>query len=93
MARPTDAGSAAPTVNSAALALSPFVSQKLGTFVASENAADLIVLRDLIEAGKLAPAVDRIYSLSEVPAALRYLLDGHAQGKIVISPVSMPPRP
>ena len=38
-----------------ALALSPFVSQKLGTFVASENADDLIVLRDLIEAGKLEP--------------------------------------
>jgi NADPH:quinone reductase-like Zn-dependent oxidoreductase len=76
-----------------ALALSPFVSQKLGTFVASENAADLIVLRDLIEAGKLAPAVDRTYPLSEVPAALRYLLDGHARGKIVISLVSTPPTP
>jgi NADPH:quinone reductase-like Zn-dependent oxidoreductase len=71
-----------------ALALSPFISQKLGTFVASENAEDLIVLRDLIEAGKLAPAIDRTYPLSEVPAALRYLLDGHAQGKVVISPVS-----
>jgi NADPH:quinone reductase-like Zn-dependent oxidoreductase len=76
-----------------ALALSPFISQKLGTFVASENAEDLIVLRDLIEAGKLAPAIDRTYPLNEVPAALRYLLDGHARGKIVISPVSMPPRP
>jgi NADPH:quinone reductase-like Zn-dependent oxidoreductase len=76
-----------------ALALSPFLSQKLGTFVASENAEDLIVLRDLIEAGKLAPAVDRTYPLSEVPAALRYLLDGHARGKVVISAVSMPPRP
>ena len=74
-----------------ALALSPFVSQKLGTFVASENAADLIVLRDLIEAGRLAPAVDRTYPLREVPAALRYLLDGHARGKIVISLVSTPP--
>jgi NADPH:quinone reductase-like Zn-dependent oxidoreductase len=73
-----------------ALALSPFISQKLGTFVASENAEDLIVLRDLIAAGKLAPAIDRTYPLSEVPAALRYLLDGHAQGKVVISPVAMP---
>jgi NADPH:quinone reductase-like Zn-dependent oxidoreductase len=76
-----------------ALALSPFISQKLGTFVASENAEDLIVLRDLIEAGRLEPAIDRTYPLNEVPAALRYLLDGHARGKVVISPVSMPPRP
>jgi NADPH:quinone reductase-like Zn-dependent oxidoreductase len=76
-----------------ALALSPFISQKLGTFVASENADDLLALRDLIEAGKLAPAVDRTYPLSEVPAALRYLLGGHARGKVVISPVSMPPTP
>jgi NADPH:quinone reductase-like Zn-dependent oxidoreductase len=76
-----------------AVLLSPFVSQKLGTFVASENADDLIILRELIEAGTLAPAIDRSYPLSEVPAALRYLLDGHAQGKVVISPISMPPRP
>jgi NADPH:quinone reductase-like Zn-dependent oxidoreductase len=76
-----------------ALALSPFVGQKLGTFVASENADDLIVLRDLIEAGRLAPAVDRTYPLSEVPAAIRYMLDGRARGKVVIGPVSEPPRP
>jgi NADPH:quinone reductase-like Zn-dependent oxidoreductase len=76
-----------------ALALSPFVGQKLGTFVASENADDLIVLRDLIEAGRLAPAVDRTYPLSEVPAAIRYMLDGRARGKVVIGLVSEPPRP
>ena len=76
-----------------ALALSPFVGQKLGTFVASENAADLIALRELVEAGKLAPAVDRTYPLSEVPAAIRHMLDGHARGKIVISLGSAPPRP
>jgi NADPH:quinone reductase-like Zn-dependent oxidoreductase len=68
-----------------ALALSPFVSQKLGTFVASENARDLIVLTELIEAGKLAPAIDRTYPLGEVPAAIRSMLDGQARGKIVIS--------
>ena len=45
--------------------LSPFVGQKLGTFVASENAADLIALRDLVEAGKLTPAIDRTYPLAE----------------------------
>jgi NADPH:quinone reductase-like Zn-dependent oxidoreductase len=76
-----------------ALALSPFVGQKLGTFVASENAADLIALRELIDAGKLTPAIDRTYPLSEVPAAIRYLLDGHARGKIVINLGAAPPRP
>jgi NADPH:quinone reductase-like Zn-dependent oxidoreductase len=68
-----------------ALVLSPFVGQKLGTFVASENAEDLIVLRELIEAGKIAPAIDRTYPLGEVAAAVRYMLDGHARGKVVIS--------
>jgi NADPH:quinone reductase-like Zn-dependent oxidoreductase len=68
-----------------ALALSPFVGQKLATFVASENAEDLIALRELIEAGKLAPAIDRTYPLGEVPAAIRYMLDGRARGKLVIS--------
>ncbi|HEY5988575.1 MAG TPA: NAD(P)-dependent alcohol dehydrogenase [Streptosporangiaceae bacterium] len=65
--------------------LSPFVSQKLGTFISSENAEDLLTLRELIESGKIAPAIDRTYPLAEVAAAVRYLLDGHARGKIVIS--------
>lgn len=68
-----------------ALLLSAFVAQKLGTFIASENAADLMVLRELIESGAITPAIDRTYPLSEVAAAIRYLLDGHAQGKIVIA--------
>jgi NADPH:quinone reductase-like Zn-dependent oxidoreductase len=65
--------------------LSPLVSHKLGTFIGSENAADLAALRELIEAGKVAPAVDRTYPLSEAPAAIRYLQEGHARGKIVIT--------
>ncbi len=69
--------------------LSPFIGQKLGTFVASEKAADLNALRDLIEAGKLTPAIDRTYPLAEAPAAIRRLLDGQARGKLVIS---VPPR-
>jgi NADPH:quinone reductase-like Zn-dependent oxidoreductase len=68
-----------------ALMLSPFVGQKLGTFVASENAEDLIVLRELIETGELAPAIDRTYPLGEAAAAIRYMLDGHARGKLVIT--------
>jgi NADPH:quinone reductase-like Zn-dependent oxidoreductase len=68
-----------------ALALSPFVGQKLGTFVASENAEDLMVLRELIEAGTLTPVIDTTYPLREVPAAIRHMLDGRARGKVVIS--------
>jgi len=68
-----------------ALLLSPLVGQKLATFIASENGADLVVLGDLIEAGKLAPAIDRTYPLSEVAAAITHMQDGHARGKIVIS--------
>jgi NADPH:quinone reductase-like Zn-dependent oxidoreductase len=68
-----------------ALALSPFVGQKLGTFVAKENHEDLIVLGDLVEAGKVTPVIDRTYSLSETPEAIRYLEEGHARGKVVIA--------
>ena len=65
--------------------LSPFVSQKLGTFVASENAADLNSLRDLIESGQLTPAIDRTYPLADTAAAIRHLLDGQSRGKLAIS--------
>jgi NADPH:quinone reductase-like Zn-dependent oxidoreductase len=65
--------------------LSPLVSQKLGMLTASENSEDLMVLRDLIESGQIAPAVDRTYPLSEAPAAIRYMIEGHARGKVVIT--------
>lgn len=68
-----------------ALMLSPFVAQKLGTFICKENHEDLLVLKGLIEAGKVTPAIDRCYPLSEVPDAIRYLKEGHARGKLVIS--------
>jgi NADPH:quinone reductase-like Zn-dependent oxidoreductase len=68
-----------------ALVLSPFVSQKLGTFVNNENHEDLLVLKELIEAGKVTPVIDRTYPLSEVSKAIRYLEDGHARGKVVIT--------
>ena len=68
-----------------ALMLSPFVSQKLGAFVASENNQDLEVLTKLIEAGQVTPAIDRTYPLADVPAAIRYLRDGRARGKVVIT--------
>src|ERR687884_1439306 len=65
--------------------LSPFVSQKLGTFINKENYEYMLVLKDLTESGKVTPVIDRIYPLAEVPKAIRYLEGGHAQGKVVIT--------
>lgn len=68
-----------------ALMQSPFVSQKLGTFIAKPNGTDLMVLKEMIEAGSVTPVVDATYPLVEVPEAIRYLEAGHARGKVVIS--------
>jgi NADPH:quinone reductase-like Zn-dependent oxidoreductase len=65
--------------------LSMFVRQQLGTFIASENAADLGELRELIEAGKLTPAVERTYPLNETAAAINDLRAGRARGKLAIA--------
>jgi len=59
--------------------------QKLTTFISTQNHEDLIVLTELIEAGKITPVIDRTYPLSEAPKAIRYLEQGHARGKIVIT--------
>lgn len=68
-----------------ALVLSRFVGQKLGTFVSRETHEDMIVLKGLIEAGKVTPVIDRTFPLNEVPEAIRYLRDGRAHGKVVIT--------
>ena len=68
-----------------AAALSPFVPQTLAPFEAKQSREDLQVLKDLIEAGKLTPVIDRTYPLRETPEALRYLEKGHARGKVVIT--------
>jgi NADPH:quinone reductase-like Zn-dependent oxidoreductase len=65
--------------------LSPFVGQKLGTFVSTPNHKDLLVLKELIESGKVTPVIDRTYPLAEVPEAMRYLEGGHAKGKVLIT--------
>jgi NADPH:quinone reductase-like Zn-dependent oxidoreductase len=65
--------------------LSLFVRQKLGTFICSENAEDLLVLAELIESGKVTPIIDRTYPLKETPAAIGYLQAGHARGKVVVN--------
>ena len=68
-----------------ATVLSPFVRQQLGTFIASENATDLIALRELIEAGAVSPVIDRSYPLPDTAAAIRHLLSGRTLGKLVVS--------
>ena len=65
--------------------LSPVVSQRMTFFLARQNKEDLAVLRDLLDAGKVTPVIDRVYPLSDVAEAMRYLETGHARGKIVIT--------
>jgi NADPH:quinone reductase-like Zn-dependent oxidoreductase len=60
-------------------------SQKMGNLLAKPNNADLAFVKDLLEAGKVVPVIDKRYPLSEVPEALRYLEEGHAMGKVVIT--------
>jgi NADPH:quinone reductase-like Zn-dependent oxidoreductase len=67
------------------IVLSPFLRQKLRTFVTKERREDLVVLRDLIEAAKVTPVIGKMSTLSEVPEAVRYLEAGHARGKVVIT--------
>ncbi len=64
---------------------SPFVGQKLVMCMSKVSKDDLTTLRDLMEAGKITPVIDRRYSLGEVPEAVRYLEAGHARGKVVIT--------
>jgi NADPH:quinone reductase-like Zn-dependent oxidoreductase len=68
-----------------ALVLSPFVGHSLRMFVAKDNAEDLMVLKDLIEAGKVTPVIDRTFPLEQTADAIRYLEAGYAQGKAVIT--------
>jgi NADPH:quinone reductase-like Zn-dependent oxidoreductase len=69
----------------ATFALSRFVSQRIVTFMARVCVEDLAVLKELIESGALTPVIERTYSLSEVPDAMRYVAGGHARAKVVIN--------
>ncbi|PAE39151.1 NAD(P)-dependent alcohol dehydrogenase [Bacillus sp. 7884-1] len=60
-------------------------SKKMGTFLQRANQKDLVIMKELMESGKVKPIIDRQYSLSEVPEAFRYFEQGHAQGKVVIT--------
>jgi NADPH:quinone reductase-like Zn-dependent oxidoreductase len=65
--------------------VSLFVGQKLGGLNSKVKQEDLVALKELIEAGKVTPVIDRTYPLIEAPDAIRYLAEGHARGKIVIT--------
>jgi NADPH:quinone reductase-like Zn-dependent oxidoreductase len=67
-----------------AFLLSLFVRQQGRPFVAIPSQDDLIALKELVEAGRVTPVIDRTYPLSETAAAFRYLDQGHARGKVVI---------
>jgi len=64
---------------------SRFVSQKFIAYIAQFNKKDMMVLADLMQSGKVRPVIDRTYKLNETADALRYLEQGHARGKVVIT--------
>ncbi|HEX9363356.1 MAG TPA: NAD(P)-dependent alcohol dehydrogenase [Candidatus Dormibacteraeota bacterium] len=65
--------------------LSIFVGQTMRPLVSTESLNDLLALKELIEAGKVTPVIDRTYPLSQAPEAIRYVAEGHARGKVVIN--------
>jgi NADPH:quinone reductase-like Zn-dependent oxidoreductase len=67
------------------LVLSPFVRQSLRRYLSVPTHDDLVLLKGLVESGKLRPVVDKTYPLRETPAALAYIERGHARGKVVIT--------
>jgi NADPH:quinone reductase-like Zn-dependent oxidoreductase len=67
------------------LMLKPFVSQEMKMMLAEINKKDAAILADLIQAGKVKPVIDRTYPFSQLPDAMRYLEEGHARGKVVVT--------
>lgn len=67
------------------LVLSRFVSQRMVMLLTAWSKDDLVVIQKLLDDGKVTPVIDRTYNLSEVPEAIQYLEQGHAQGKVVIT--------
>jgi len=66
-------------------ALSPFVSQTMRAFFATRSQEDLVYMKNLLEAGKVTPIIDRTYPLSQTSQAISYVEEGHARGKVVIT--------
>jgi NADPH:quinone reductase-like Zn-dependent oxidoreductase len=67
------------------LVLSPFVTERMLSFTVKPNKEDLQHLKALSEAGEITPMIDRSYSLSDIPDAIRYLEEGHPRGKVVVT--------
>ncbi len=70
----------------AALALSPFVGQRLTALLSKENADDLDTLAQLVEQGSVRPALERTYALHEAAKAIDHVVSGHARGKVAVIP-------
>ncbi len=72
-----------------AMTLGPIMSmtgsKKMGYLSMKQNKEDLVFMKELLEDGKITPVIDRAYPLSEIPEAIRYLEEGHAKGKVVIT--------
>jgi NADPH:quinone reductase-like Zn-dependent oxidoreductase len=68
-----------------AVVTSPFVGQRLRSFFSKPRGADLVVLKELIDAGKLSPVIDRTFPLTEAPEAISYVGERSTQGKTVIT--------
>ena len=65
--------------------LSAFGHQRLRSLISTRSQEDLVVVKELIEAGQLTPVISARYPLSEVPKAIRHFEEGHARGKVVIT--------
>ena len=65
--------------------MSPFIDQKMGMMMAEGNKADLTILADLMQSGKVTPVIDRTYPLDQIADAIRYLETGRARGKVIIT--------
>jgi len=68
-----------------AVVVSPFVGQRLRSFFSKPRGADLVVLKEFIEAGKVTPVIDRTFPLNATPEAIRYVGERSTQGKTVIT--------
>lgn len=69
-----------------ALIVSWFVDQDMGLFISSASTADVEILARLMEQGEITPVVDRRYPLTDVADAMRYIEEGHARGKVIVTP-------
>lgn len=69
----------------AAYMLAPFISQELTLHLSTAKPDDMTILRDLMQSGKVTPVIDRKCAFDEVPEAMRYLAEGHARGKVILT--------